>query len=205
MKSRNSNLRFYAAAVIAWCAFSVPASAQFQQLFFPVKFVCGFQEGTVPRLGSSSQGLPYEGFKPGNYATTVNVINLDGADRNFEFIISIEGRGFSFPPGTGNLSTLGSSRIGCPEIAAAVNQFTTPPVNGELFEGFLVVAAFTSAVQVQAVYTFESKNDAAAAGRGLGSSIDVESIQGFDIANRPAAVSFFQRLLKERDAQVKKR
>ncbi len=203
MTARILKMRLITATAIAWGAWITPAEAQTQQVLYPVKIVCGFQEGTVPRLGSSSQGVPYEGFKPGNYATTVNIINLDGPDQGLTPVFTSSSVFLAVLLGPTNpLTTLGTLSIGCPEIADAINQLPARTLDGEFFEGFLTIAAGTSALRVQAVYTFESKNDASAAGRGLGSSIDVETIEGFDIANRPAAVAAFKRLLKERDSNL---
>jgi len=152
----------------------VPAASQAQManVWLP-KFVCGYQTGNVPLLNNPNPPIDlesYEEFKPGNYATTVNVFNADLASRTVLVYaqVTTESPSPSVPVMTQVLSGLfetpgiGSNlRVGCPAIVGALlASGIAVPMPGGLIEGHLVILEANGEpnLQVDTVNTFESQN-----------------------------------------------
>ncbi len=137
------------------CMLALGAATTAQaQIIYPAKFVCGFETGLIPFLTGDNTFQPgpdsYEMFKPGNYATVVNMWNrlniqqavLTAAVVTFE---DAAGNVFSFaaPLPIQFIAPLGALRYHCGHIAAAINALLNPP---------------DSAKDVDAVYTYAAEH-----------------------------------------------
>lgn len=149
-------------ALILLAGLATEATAQPVAQVYPVKFVCGYETGDVPLL-SNPDPFPhkYEELKPGNYATLINVLNVDFTVQQLSFTpaVVIDGLGpIGFPVAT-TLAPLELDQIGCPEILSALTPFLPAPPVGEVFEGYVVlIVPPNDPLQVDAVYTYESKD-----------------------------------------------
>jgi len=148
------------------------------------KFVCGFELGDVRELSDPSPlNEPYEDFKPGNYATTINITNTSVENRTVYAVALVTVPVPAPAPGTPLVTTAlavpiitpqpllpmfppilgvgvtGTLELSCINIASAMvaNGF---PLNGQTIEGkvFLVTNAGDDSLDVTAVYTMESKD-----------------------------------------------
>ena len=143
--------------IVLICAFLATSAAVEAQLTgYPGKVVCGFEQGNVPLLNDPTPltpPRPYENFKPGNYATVFNVLNLNPTQQMVTFVLTLQ----NFQPVTIFIlpvNAFSSIEIGCEEI---FNPFI-PPLVGQRFEGMLIPVTNNSSFVVDAVYTFESQN-----------------------------------------------
>ena len=142
-------------------ALAGPAFAQPVAQVYPAKFVCGFERGDVPLL-SADTPFPhkYEELKPGNYATLINILNVDFsiAQQSFTPAVVIDGLG---PIGllTRTLTPLQMTQVGCPEIMAGLTPFLPALPVGEVFEGYVtIITTPNDPLQVDTVFTFETKD-----------------------------------------------
>lgn len=165
------------------CALLAPQTleAQTASVWLP-KFVCGYQLGDVRLLSDNSPlTTAYESFKPGNYATTINITNTSLQNRTVYSIALVTvpitdptqpvvTPAISVPvlvpqpllPLTPSLfaaGVTGTMEINCSNIAAALVA-NGLPATGQVFEGNLLLFnnAGDSSLQVTAVATFESKD-----------------------------------------------
>jgi len=164
----SSNVRptpFAALALVGAILAAAPAAGQsidpvpvpvIKVNFFPSKFVCGFQRGNVPLLNDPNPVLNpyYEHVKPGNYATTFNVLNLNLDHQTISFYVSEPDvyDGLKFV-GSRWIPSFGTTQFGCPDIAAGLGT-----QNGSFFEGYLLIVVKNDQFKVTGVYTFESQN-----------------------------------------------
>lgn len=132
------------------------AAAQQTAFFFPSKTVCGYQPGNVPLLNDPypNPNPYYEHVKPGNYATTFNVLNYNlTGNQSVSFYWSAPGQPLA-PLATLPSPIITTIQFGCPEIAA----FLGNPNQGFFFEGYLIIVVPNANFKVSGVYTFESQN-----------------------------------------------
>ena len=142
--------------VLCCLLFICAVAAQAQVTGYPGKFICGYEEGNVPLLNDPTPlvpAKPYENFKPGNYATTFNVLNLNPDPQEVRFIFATSNLPHA-RVATINILGYSSVDVGC-EIA---NPFLSPTFFGQRFEGMLVPVTNNANFIVDAVYTFESQN-----------------------------------------------
>lgn len=148
------------------------------------KFVCGghLLLGPIPVPGTlrALPGGTYSGFEPGNYATAINVLNVDVVRQDrIQVLASVDGALGPVLVATFDLEPFETRKLDCVDIVSAVNGGTVPP-GGPLYEGFVHIVRNLDVLAVQGVYThsherrFESANGAGGLGRGT--SIDVEPI-----------------------------
>jgi hypothetical protein len=164
------------------------AEAQTNFVVYRAKFVCGFAPGNVPDSGSSASVLPapYREVQPGSYSTVVNILNarLNGQASRLDGYVFVHGRATAFLPASilVPFDTSSHSRIDCDAITSALvaGGFQA---DGRFVEGFVMLRArdqlqnLGSDLEVSVVYTYASRRTDAN-GTGLGSSIDVERIEG---------------------------
>lgn len=130
-------------------------AAQAQVTGYPGKIVCGFQPGNVPLLNDPTPLIPahpYENFKPGNYATVFNVLNLNGNEEDVYFLFAA-GNTQHFRLSMVTIGAFTSVQFGCDFF----NRYLSSSL-GLRFEGMLIPVAGNSNFVVDAVYTFESQN-----------------------------------------------
>ena len=131
-------------------------SAQAQLSGFPGKIICGYQQGNVPLLNDPNPltpPRPYENFKPGNYATTFNVQNLNATAQTVSFFLSLPDQPLVLV-GVRAIGPFQSTAIGCADI---LNPFI-PPLVGQFVEGMLIPVMTNNAFVTIAAYTYESQN-----------------------------------------------
>ena len=173
----------------------VPTTLVIDPFVYIAKFVCGPQAIPATRIGQITN---YSALQPGNYATALNVLTLRDNQPSINVYASMDGH-------TGNplVVQLPISRVfethtvTCDEILSALGV----NVGTEAYEGFLYISRRQSDLDVQAVYTFASRDSfqefrgvdyngnvvinpevgitsiGGAGGLGLGASIDVERIK----------------------------
>ncbi|MEM9595658.1 MAG: hypothetical protein AAGD06_15405, partial [Acidobacteriota bacterium] len=184
--------------LLATLALASGAAAQTATVWMP-KFVCGYETGNVPLLNDPNPplgGNSYEGFKPGNYATTINIANASLAPQTVLLSAVLTTGVASAPSVTGNLTpvpvnpiggTVGTVfRIDCTDIFGALQPFfpaVPPPAPGELIEGYLLIATATGGpgLQVDTVYTYSSQN-----------AFERHVLWGTDVFGRTGVVKQFQ-------------
>ena len=147
---------FLCLTVLLFAAFG---SAQ-AQIVYPAKFVCGHQVGSIQLLSNHADPKGYEELKPGNYATVINVTNLSVGTETFEYFVSINlkttGPLLVGPVAPTTMTMFGTAKIGCPDIAAALNLVLPASLDleGEAFEGMVLIPKALNSLDVQAVYTY---------------------------------------------------
>ncbi len=167
--SSPSTIRCNVLAAVILALVLAPAAIEAQQTAFVwlPKFVCGYQTGNVPLLNNLNPPISsqtYEDFKPGNYATTINVINTSASSNTVVvyatltrgvapvsvFVTANTLPGIFLPPGAPAFS------IDCRDIVGALPNAPA----GTLFEGYLWVFGVIGdlTLQVDGVYTYESQN-----------------------------------------------
>ena len=161
---------------------------------YGAKFVCGPQAIAATRIGQITQ---YSALQPGNYATALNIFTLSDNQPSIEVYASMDGNSTNSLVAQLPISRVFETHtITCNGIlnALGVNVSTVA------YEGFLYITRSQTDLDIQAVYTFESRDafnefrgvDEAgnvvinpeievisiggAGGLGLGASIDVERI-----------------------------
>ena len=131
-----------------------PADAQ--TTIYPTKYVCGFQPGNVTLLSDPNPNLldDYVDVKPGNYATTVNAVNLCLTPQLlYPFVTDDEyGGPFALPPVT--VQPFQAFEEACPVIRGAL------PPDGPLgvIKGYTLFLTASDCFEVTGVYTYESQN-----------------------------------------------
>jgi hypothetical protein len=180
-------MRYRLALLLPLLAFALattaPLAAQAPKEVYPAKFLCGYHVGQVPNLSDPPPfPIPYSTTEPGSYSTIVNVVNLAlgsiSADVNLQIVV--EGFPRQFLPNL-TLAPLSTAKITCQDITNALVQggFNA---NGHFVEGYLILitnpATIGVAIDVTAVYTYESQNGSTnkSFGLGLGSSIHLQRI-----------------------------
>lgn len=167
---------------------ATPAEAQANFMVYRAKFACGFAPGNVPDSGSNANVLPvpYREVQPGNYSTAINVLNarLSGQASEVDVLVFAEGRPTGFLPEftLDPFTASGQISLDCDDItgALAAGGFQA---DGRFVEGFVMLMARDenlnqgSELEVSAVYTYGSRRTDGT-GTGLGSSIDVEQVEG---------------------------
>ena len=146
---------------------TLASSAGAQLITYPAKFVCGYQPGNLPFLNDGNvQPGPdsYEMVKPGNYATVVNILNLNTTVQPVTpFIILTD---LADAPGLPapqvalpvlNLAFATAVRFDCQDIANAILA-AGGTVNGNVIEGYLTLSTSNARFTVDAVYTYLSQN-----------------------------------------------
>ncbi|MEM7351735.1 MAG: hypothetical protein AAF657_13140, partial [Acidobacteriota bacterium] len=97
MRDLNTNGKVvFRFAVLLCSMFLCVASAQAQLTGYPGKLVCGYEIGDVPLLSDPTPLTPpqkYENFKPGNYATAFNVLNLNATQQTVSFLLTLDNAG----------------------------------------------------------------------------------------------------------------
>jgi hypothetical protein len=124
--------------------------------------------------------------QPGSYSTVINILNARFNARDSRVSSSILVEGFPTVAGPGftmqTFSTTSHARIDCAAIASALATRGFQ-ADGRFVEGFVMVMARDalqnegSDLEVAAVYTYGSRKSENN-GTGLGSSLQVERIQG---------------------------
>ncbi len=201
-------------------ALTLLLSAQAQAQLLPLRpsfvyaaqFVCGYVQGaTPPQANSPGATVPAplpDDFQPGSYATALNLFNPSFRSvANIRMFASVADGGTTpvGPPIT--LAAFRTEKITCQDIVRDVARLIPGNLaNGEVVEGFLYTTRPADDLEMQAVYTYSTKDgfkeflgvdDAGfvvpvagreaetefplisiggAGGLGLGGSIDVEKI-----------------------------
>jgi len=148
-------VRFLAPALVLLLAFCA-VSAEAQVTGYPGKIICGYQAGNVPLLNNPtplSPPHPYENFKPGNYATTFNVQNLNATDQAVSFYLALPDLPLVFV-GARAVGPFQSTALGCADI---LNQFI-PPLVGQFIEGMLIPVMANGNFVTDVAYTYSSQN-----------------------------------------------
>lgn len=161
------------------------ARAQTDVMVYRMKFTCGFAGGNIPDSGSQASVLPvpYREVQPGNYSTAINLLNsrFGGFDASVSGQVFTKGRpsvvltGFTMPAFSANT-------IDCGDITSRLATVGFQN-DGRFVEGFVQLIAREPSVdlraqlEVAAVYTYGSRRTDNG-GTGLGSSLQVERIQG---------------------------
>jgi hypothetical protein len=191
MVSKVPRLALRAAGIVCLvlvAAGAVPAEAQSNFMVYRAKFTCGFAGGNIPDSGSAANVLPvpYREVQPGNYSTVINILNsrLNGQTSEVDIFIFVQGRPTASLPDLTleTFTTSSHARIDCDDItsALAADGFQA---DGRFVEGFIMLRAQDesqnegSELEVSAVYTYGSRRTDGT-GTGLGSSIEVERIEG---------------------------
>lgn len=152
-----------AAAVLFLALAPAAAEAQTAYVWLP-KIVCGYQTGNIPFLNDPSPSTIHEKFKPGNYATTVNVVNtrlnietafvaVMATTQTPSVLAAVTQQSLA---GLLQFPGLGSNfEFGCPEMAMALGL----PA-GAFFEGYALIVAQSGnpVFQVDAVQTYAAQN-----------------------------------------------
>ncbi len=186
-KVRALTLRVAAFSCLALFVLSAkPSEAQVEFMVYRAKFTCGFATGNIPDSGNSANVLPvpYREVQPGNYSTVINILNarFNGRESLVDGAVLVEGRPVA-SLSSFTMTSYSTVRIDCNDItsALAAGGFQA---DGRFVEGFVQIAARDllgssepSNLEVSAVYTYGSRRTDTG-GTGLGSSIDVERIQG---------------------------
>ena len=164
------------AAVLLAASLGAAQPAESQSVFgyFP-KFVCGFQTGNVPLLNDPNPPIDkdsYEAFKPGNYATTVNITNTTLNPETVSVYAMVTTGDPTIPSVRAPVVTqvisgllgLGAGfgtnfEVDCQDIADAFTAIGLPPP-GSIIEGnlFILPNSGNATLQVDAVYSYESQN-----------------------------------------------
>lgn len=173
----------------------IPAA---KPIVYAAKFVCGPQ--TTPATGIG-QTVSYAALQPGNYATALNVLPFVEDRLGIEVHASMDGnplnplvRRFPFT------RALNTYTVTCEDILDGFGV----SVSNEAYEGFLYIERSKPDLEVQAVYTYASRDQfsdwlgvdtngnvvenpevnlisiGGAGGLGLGASIDVERVEPID-------------------------
>lgn len=167
-------------------------------IVYSAKFVCGPQ--TKPAT-STGQATTFAALQPGNYATALNILPLGGGLPEIEVFASMHGSAGN-PSVTRVTVTQAfeTHTLACEEI---INAFGVT-ARDEAYEGFLYITRSRADLDVQAVYTYASRDSfqfkefrgvdelgnvvvepetgifsiggAGGGGLGLGASIDVERV-----------------------------
>ncbi|MEE8586902.1 MAG: hypothetical protein V3T83_18835, partial [Acidobacteriota bacterium] len=140
------------AAMVAMTGFT-----QAQTLFtaYVTKFACGYKTGKVPLL-SDPNLFPhvYENYKPGNYATSINVTNPNFAMHTVYAFASLPGSNHPvYRIEYLGIWSLGTEEIGCKAIAIA-----TGNTGGKFFEGTVILYALGDVFKVRTAYTYSSRD-----------------------------------------------
>lgn len=170
------------AVLLAWpAAAQAPANMETWQ----VKFFCGFTDGRVPKLNDPTPlPAPYRAVEPGNYATVINVQQINNVNRNANIFASAFVAGH---PGAaldlGTIPPYEVRSVDCRDITAALGTRWGFPNDGRYVEGYVVLSRYTDAtdinvlsVEVNAGYSYAIQK-ADNTGTGLGSSFQVLRIQ----------------------------
>lgn len=170
-----------------------------QPVVYSAKFICGPQTKPATAIGQITTFAP---LQPGNYATALNVLPLLNNLPAIEVFVAMNG-----VPGNPLVKQFTPSQafetftLGCDEILKSL----AVTVNNEAYEGFLYITRMRPDLDVQAVYTYASRDvfefmefrgvdkkgnvvinpevgvtsigGAGGGGLGLGASIDVERIE----------------------------
>jgi len=165
---------------------------------YVAKFVCGPQTLAATRIGQITE---YSALEPGNYATALNILPLNDVHPQIEVYASMVDSPINpvvaqFPAPI-SFRTL---TLTCTDI---IDSFGLA-VSDEAYEGFLYIKRRKPDLEVQAVYTYASRDEftdwlgvdqqgnvvpnpeinlisiGGAGGLGLGASIDVERIEPID-------------------------
>lgn len=173
----------------------IPAA---KPIVYAAKFVCGPQ--TTPATGIG-QTVSYAAVQPGNYATALNILPFIDGRLGIDVHASMDGNPLNplvrrFPL----TRALNTYTVTCEDI---LNGFGVS-VSNEAYEGFLYIERSKPDLEVQAVYTYASRDEftdwlgvdsngnvvqnpevnlisiGGAGGLGLGASIDVERVEPID-------------------------
>ncbi len=145
--------------VIAFAASFASAQAQTHLTrLYQAKLTCGFNPGQVPLLNDRNP-FPHhwENFKPGNYATSLNITNSTLQSQTFYAYISLTDYP-SFPfifLGSVSLPLFGTLEVGCAELSPAFPPTTQP---GQFVDAVLHLFSTGNHFTVKAVYTYSSRD-----------------------------------------------
>ncbi len=198
-KSRNGRHTVFALAILALALVPQAAEAQTTISAWLPKFNCGFYPGSIPLLSETDPVATYEDFKPGNYATAINLFNLSTQTKTFFVYVlktNFAAPGSKFFLGQLPVEGIGGPNspnlmIGCKIITALIG-LTSPAAvaNGAGVEGHLLIIPADpepGELQVDVFYTMASQDAGAEGGVGLGASVDHETIEAVQLTNLVAA------------------
>ncbi len=173
-------------------------SVTVKPVLYAAKFVCGPQLRAATGIG---QTLRFAAVEPGHYATALNILPLINGSPSIDIYAAMEDSVVN--PLVAHFSISGAYRmytVTCEEILASFGV----SVVDEAYEGFLYVERRQPDLEMQAVYTYASRDEftdwlgvdqkgnvvanpeiglksiGGAGGLGLGASIDVERIEPID-------------------------
>lgn len=200
--SRNVRHGIFTLTVLVLALALVPQAAEAQTTvsgWLP-KFNCGFYPGSIPLLSDPNPIAVYEDFKPGNYATAINLFNLSTETKDFFVYVlktNFAAPGSKFLLGRLPIEGIGGPNspnlmIGCRIITALIGLVSPATVaNGAGVEGHLLIIPADieepGELQVDAFYSMASQNASAEGGLGLGASVDHERIEPVQLSNAAAA------------------
>ncbi|MEM1203085.1 MAG: hypothetical protein AAGN66_07635 [Acidobacteriota bacterium] len=143
------------AAVFA-CLLLGAVAASAQTYIYPAKYVCGYRPGNVTLLNDPQPNLDhYEDVKPGNYATTVNIVNLDLSDQVvFRYVVWDDDPGSPYPLPAQGLGPFQAAETSCSEIRGAL----PPDAPLGVIKGYVVLLTISDCFRVNDIFTFESQN-----------------------------------------------
>ena len=128
---------------------TIPAQAQSIDFFrlYPVKFVCGYEQGDIP-IASNDKPGKYEELKPGNYATVINILNATISEKTVYIYVARANDTLRFMTAI-SIPALQTRKIGCPHIARTIGESS-----GRAFEGMVELFATNDHFEVWSVLTY---------------------------------------------------